>query len=479
MRTAGITKPISIASERRSALILLGQAVATVGAVDERQQRIAQLDLEIVDLQRGCDRLFRSTCGSGSRGSGQRGGFGGRGGTLALTRRPRQRRRAAGQPEEGKHRNARQQPEHQHHGGRHAERLWIAGKLLHQRFVGGAADARFRNQQTGGGGDDQCRHLRHQAVADREQRIGVRGLSKREALLDHADNDSANDVDEYDQEARDRVAAHEFRRAVHRAEEAAFVFQRLAPLLCDFLVDQPCRQVGIDRHLLARHGVKMEARCDFGDAPRAFGDDDEIHDHQNPEDDNSDHEIAAHHEIAEGFDDVAGGGRTLVAARQDQPRRGQIQRQPQHGRNQEDGRERGKFQRRLDEQRGHQDQDRQGDRDREKKIEHDRGQREDQHHQNGEDAERQREIAAPQHGADFADSRKSCPRRRSALTRRDIDHGCRFPPRMPVTGAKRLRGGRRTTVSKVRHRTGVHGYSPVLRVRRHSTSLGNFCPVYG
>src|SRR5476649_105311 len=34
---------------------------------------------------------------------------------------------------------------------------------------------------------------------------------------------------------------------------------------------------------------------------------------------------------------------------------------------------------------------------------------------------------------------------------------------MPVAGAKRLRGGRRTTVSKVRHRTGVHGYSPVLR----------------
>jgi len=28
---------------------------------------------------------------------------------------------------------------------------------------------------------------------------------------------------------------------------------------------------------------------------------------------------------------------------------------------------------------------------------------------------------------------------------------------MPLTGAKRLRGGRRTTVSKVRHRCCVHG----------------------
>jgi len=34
---------------------------------------------------------------------------------------------------------------------------------------------------------------------------------------------------------------------------------------------------------------------------------------------------------------------------------------------------------------------------------------------------------------------------------------------MPFTAAKRLRGGRRTTVSKVRNGTGVHGYSPVLR----------------
>src|SRR5580693_3609115 len=107
-----------------------------------------------------------------------------------------------------------------------------------------------------------------------------------------------------------------------------------------------------------------------------------------------------------------------------------------------------------------------------------RGQAQAQHHQDGEDAERQRDIAAPQDFADVAETGKSGARC-CAETRRDIDHGCCFPPRMPAAGAKRLRGGRRATVSKVRHRTGVHGYSPVLRDRRHSTSLGNFCPVYG
>ena len=230
--------------------------------------------------------------------------------------------------------------QHQHHAGRHAERLRIAGELLHQRLVGGAADAGLGDQQAGRGGDDQRRDLRDQAVADGQQRVGVRGFGEAEALLGDADDDAADDVDEDDQQAGDGVAAHEFRGAVHGAEEAAFVLQRLAALLGGLLVDQAGRQIGVDRHLLARHGVEVEARRDFGDAARALGDDDEVHDHQDREDDNSDDEIAAHHEIAERLDDVAGGGGALMAVRQDQPRRGEVERQPQHGRDQQDGRER-------------------------------------------------------------------------------------------------------------------------------------------
>ena len=233
---------------------------------------------------------------------------------LRLRAETRQRRRAAAERQERKHRNARQQRQHQHHAGRHAERLRIAGELLHQRLVGGAADAGLGDQQARRGGDDQRRHLRDQAVADGQQRVGARGLAEAEALLGDADDDAADDVDEDDQQARDRVAAHEFRGAVHGAEEAAFVLQRLAALLGGLLVDQAGGEIGVDRHLLARHGVEVEARRDFGDAARALGDDDEVHDHQDREDDNSDHEIAAHHEIAERLDDVAGGRGALVAA---------------------------------------------------------------------------------------------------------------------------------------------------------------------
>jgi hypothetical protein len=57
MRTAGITKPISLASERRSALICSVRRSEPSGALTSGSRRIAELDLEVVDLERGRDRL--------------------------------------------------------------------------------------------------------------------------------------------------------------------------------------------------------------------------------------------------------------------------------------------------------------------------------------------------------------------------------------------------------------------------------------
>jgi hypothetical protein len=114
------------------------------------------------------------------------------------------------------------------------------------------------------------------------------------------------------------MAADEFRGAVHRAEEGAFVLERLAAGARREFIDQAGRQIGIDRHLLARHGVQVEARRDLGDAAGALGDHDEVHDHQDREHDDPDDEIAAHHEVAERLDDVSSGGRALMAVREDQ-----------------------------------------------------------------------------------------------------------------------------------------------------------------
>ena len=104
------------------------------------------------------------------------------------------------------------------------------------------------------------------------------GVGEAHALLRHADDDAADDVDGDDHQAGDGVAAHEFAGAVHGAEEIGFRFEVLAAALGFLLVDQAGGQIGVDRHLLAGHGVQGEARRDFGDAARTLGDDDEVHD---------------------------------------------------------------------------------------------------------------------------------------------------------------------------------------------------------
>ena len=162
----------------------------------------------------------------------------GRGALGALVDDEGERAGAAAERQERQHRNAGQQRHHQHHRARHAERLGIAGELLEQRLVGGAGDAGLGDQQAGGGRDDQRRDLRDQAVADGEQRVGARGFGEAQALLRDADDHAADDVDEHHQQAGDGVAAHEFRGAVHGAEEAAFVLELLAAAARLLLVDQ-------------------------------------------------------------------------------------------------------------------------------------------------------------------------------------------------------------------------------------------------
>ena len=90
--------------------------------------------------------------------------------------------------------------------------------------------------------------------------------------------------------------------------------------LASVLVDQAGGQIGVDRHLLAGHGVEVEARRDFGDAAGALGDDDEVHDDEDREHDDADHEIAGHHEVAEGLDDMTGCGGAFMAVRENQAR---------------------------------------------------------------------------------------------------------------------------------------------------------------
>ncbi len=230
-------------------------------------------------------------------------------------------------------------------------------ELLAERLVGGSAHAGLRDQQARRRRHDQRGDLARQAVADGQQGVALGGLPEAQALLRHADDDAADHVDEGDQQGRHRVAAHEFRGTVHGAEEGGLLLQGRAPSLRGLLVDQAGRQVGVDRHLLAGHRVEGEAGRDLGDPARALRDDHEIHDDQDREHDDPDDEVAPHHEVAEGLDDVAGRRRTLVAVAEDEARRGEVQGEPQHRGDEQQRREDGEFQRIIDRQAGHHDQD--------------------------------------------------------------------------------------------------------------------------
>ncbi len=204
-------------------------------------------------------------------------------------------------------------------------------ELAEHRFFRRTARAPFRNQQARGERNDERRNLRHQSVAHRQFGEDVGRRRDVQAVAADPDHDPAEDIDREDDQTRDGVAAHEFRRAVHRAEERAFLFQLATAALRFLFIDQPGRKVGVDRHLLARNRVEGEAGADFRDTGRALGDDEKIDGDQDDEDDEANDEIAVHHQPGKAADDIAGRGHALRAMTEDQACRRDFQRQAQQG----------------------------------------------------------------------------------------------------------------------------------------------------
>ncbi len=257
-----------------------------------------------------------------------------------------------------------------------------------------------RDDHTGRDRDDQRWNLRHQAVTDGQQRVGLGRVAGAHVVLHHADDQAADDVDQRDHDAGHGVALDVFRGAVHRAVEFGFL-RHFGTALARFrLGDHAGVQVGVDRHLLARHRVQREARADFGDPARTLGDDGEVDDGENDEHDDTDRVVAADQEVAEGFDDLAGRGAAGVAFGQDDTGRGDVERQAQHGRHQQDRREGHEVERAHRVQRGQQHDHRQRDIEAEEQVEDEGRQRQDHHRQQQDDQDRRRQGIAL--GADAA-----------------------------------------------------------------------------
>ena len=226
----------------------------------------------------------------------------------------------------------------------------------------------------------------------------ARRIAEAQAVAERADRQPADDVDQQNQNAGGRIAAHELAGTVHRAVEVGLGAHLGAALPRLVLIDQAGIQIGVDRHLLARHRIEGKARADLGDAAGALGDDHEVDDGQNREHDDADRVVAADDELAEGLDDVPGGAGALMAVQQHHTRRGDVQRQAQQRREQQQGREDAEVERPCDVDDRHHHQQRQRDIEGEQHVERERRQRQHDHRQHRQ--QQQRRADAPlQHAA--------------------------------------------------------------------------------
>ena len=294
-------------------------------------------------------------------------------------------------------RHARNQAQHAEDAGGEAEHARRGQQLLNDLLADVVFAAHARDHHRRSHRDQQARNLRDQRIAHGQQHIGIRRLARRQAVLQHADGEAADDADDQDQDAGDGVAAHELRRAVHRAEEVGFFRHFEAAAAGFLLVDVAGAQVGVDRHLLARHRVEREAGRNLGDALRAFRNHDEIDHHQDREHDQADREVAADQEVAEGLDHRARRARAGMAFEQHHAGRSHVERQAHQRGQQQHAREGGEVERPHHVGGNHHHHQRDRDVEREERVEQPRRNR--QHHQREDRHHQERRGGALEHGA--------------------------------------------------------------------------------
>ncbi|MNQ42761.1 hypothetical protein D3C85_564690 [compost metagenome] len=186
-----------------------GDPIRKTAVIDHRRQQMrASLDLDGFDLQ-GLVGISRG------RRRGQRirtvRGLGGlRPGTRCPSGDPPQAQHRHGKHKCRQRRDARQCHQCEQRGAHEkqclGEQCDLAGDFLTEISV----RCRSRNDDAGCHGNDQRRHLRHDAIANRQQGIDANRLAPGNPELHHADHQASNDVDGHNQDAGNGVALDEF-----------------------------------------------------------------------------------------------------------------------------------------------------------------------------------------------------------------------------------------------------------------------------
>ncbi len=171
------------------------------------------------------------------------------------------------------------------------------------------------------------------------------------AVLQYPHQQAADDVNHHNQDARDGVTAHKLTRTVHRTVEVRLLGHFRTAFFRFIFGNKPGVQIGVDRHLLARHPVQHKTRTHFRDTPRTFGNNHKVDDYEDDKHHDTDGEITAHEEVTEGFHHLTRRRRAGMPFHQDDTRGGDVQRQAQQRGEQQDRWKRGELQRALGEHR--------------------------------------------------------------------------------------------------------------------------------
>ena len=239
--------------------------------------------------------------------------------------------------------------------------------------------------------NDQCRNLRDQTIAHRQQCIPSQRLGEAHIVLEQPNQNSANQVHDQNDDGDDGVAANEFGSAVHRPVEVGFAANFAASRARFAFIDKARIQIGIYGKLLTRHRVQGKARRHFSNSTRALGDHDKVDDDQNQEHHKTNNIVAANQKITEGLDYLARRIRPGVPLHQDDAGGSHVKRQTQQCCQQQHRGEHRKIQWPPCIQ-AHQHHDhRQRDVEREQHIEHEGGQGQYHHCQNQQHQQRHRQ----------------------------------------------------------------------------------------
>ena len=258
------------------------EELAAVGLVDERDQAVADLELERVERQRLRDGARPAPAAP------------------SAPRRPRRRRRSARLVAALRRRPKREADEHGRERagtasfGRPGKRpnAPITPPAMNERRAAGASSC-FATSMPRFESASLAARVTMMPVAVEIRSAGI--CATRPSPIDEQREGAErvarsrmpcwttpiamppSDVDRDDDQAGDRVALDELaRRRPSRRRSRPPAGSSSRRSRASLVGDQAGVQVGVDRHLLAGHGVEGEARRDFGDAPGALRDDDEL-----------------------------------------------------------------------------------------------------------------------------------------------------------------------------------------------------------